>query len=525
MSNNHFQFVLVRKDAGSAQSAVAKFTWLPEGSVVLSPVFSTEGAGKPLGFTGRRSMQAVAEGFKAEKGQTLAGMVSTGSKSCYHLSFGVGKESAFSLAVWQAALIGAFKKARELHTHEAVVTIPRSVVRLLKKSKSGSLYEFGRATASTIARVLYEPEHFKTEAGGFKPSVRVETVSVSGVGLTPVQQNELESGLKHGEILGSAVILSRNTANLPPNICTPTYMAELAESVAAGSDGTISVEVFEGKDCAHFGMNAFLAVARGAKEPPKFIVMTYTPKVAPVSAEVLGLVGKAVTFDAGGLDIKPADGMRDMKYDMCGGASVIAAMQAIAAMGLPVSVKAFIAATENMTGSDAYKPGDVYVGMDGKSYEIDNTDAEGRLTLVDAISYARLKGGVTRIVDYATLTGAVLIALGDAAAGVVTSHQDWCDAYLAAAKASGENVHQFPIYDDYREQNKSDIADLKNTGGRLAGSITAGLFVMSAAGDLPIVHVDIAGTAFRSRATGADPKGGTGFGVLSLVALAEGLAA
>jgi leucyl aminopeptidase len=235
-------------------------------------------------------------------------------------------------------------------------------------------------------------------------------------------------------------------------------------------------------------------------------------------------VGKSITFDAGGVDIKPADGMRDMKYDMCGGADVLAVMRAIAAMGLPVHVKAFMAATENMTGGSAYKPGDVYVSLDGKSYEIDNTDAEGRLTLVDAIAYARIHGGVSKIIDYATLTGAVLIALGDTAAGVVTNNQEWCDTYLAAAKTAGEKVHQFPIYDEYREQNKSDIADLKNTGGRLAGSITAGLFVLSAAGDIPCVHVDIAGTSFRNRPVGADPKGGTGFGVLTLVSLVEELA-
>ena len=512
--------ILVRTAVASAQAALSKFNWLPSGAVFLSPVFADAG-GKVKGLTGKRLTQAQMEGFKAKPGQTLSNMLTGCGSIGFNITFGLGERDSFtqSLWIWQNALIGAFKKARELETNEAVLVIPRSIVRRFKKQEATSLYEFGRVTASTIARVLYQADDYKTAPAETRR--RITNISVAFDGLSVPELNEVEQGLAHGQILGKAVNLSRDTANLPPNFCTPSYLAQLAESVAWGSDGTIAVDVFEAAQCAEFGMNAFLAVSRGSQEPPKFIVMTYTPKETPPSSEVLALVGKGITFDAGGLDLKPADGMRDMKYDMCGGASVIAAMQAIAAMDLPVNVKAFIAATENMTGGAAYKPGDVYIGMDGKSYEIDNTDAEGRLTLVDAISWARLKGNVTRIVDYATLTGAVLIALGDAAAGVVTSNQDWCNTYLQAAKLSGENVHQFPIYEDYREQNTCDIADLKNTGGRLAGSITAGLFVMSAAGDLPIVHVDIAGTAFRNRATGADPKGGTGFGVITLVQLAE----
>lgn len=520
--SNTLNVVLLRKSAATARAALKSFTWLPGGSVFLTPVFAGEG-GKLPGLPKKSLLQAQLEGFKAEPGQTVSSMLSTKTSGACELIFGLGKASAFSLSTWQTALIGTFKKAREMRTNEAVLVVPGSVVRSFKKQKGFSLYELGRVTASVAERVLYRANDFKTAPANTDPYMCI--LSLSFEGLSTPELNQLEQGLEHGQILGQAVNHSRDTANLPPNFCTPTYMAQLAQTVAQDSDGTITVEVFDADQCAEFGMHAFLAVARGSQEPPKFIVMTYTPKVAPKSQEVLALVGKGITFDAGGLDLKPADGMRDMKYDMCGGASVIAAMQAIAAIGVPLRVKAFVAATENMTGGAAYKPSDVYIGMDGKSYEIDNTDAEGRLTLVDAISWARLKGNVTRIVDYATLTGAVLIALGDTAAGVVTNNQEWCDSYLQAARLSGENVHQFPIFDDYREQNKCDIADLKNTGGRLAGSITAGLFVMSAAGDLPIIHVDIAGTAFRSRATGADPKGGTGFGVITLVQLAELLAA
>ncbi|MDZ4833949.1 MAG: aminopeptidase, partial [Candidatus Melainabacteria bacterium] len=302
------------------------------------------------------------------------------------------------------------------------------------------------------------------------------------------------------------------------------YMAELAMQVAAESGGTIITTVLERDECAALGMNAFLAVAKGSKVPPKFIIMDYAPAQCSPNGPVLGLVGKSVTFDSGGLDIKPADGMRDMKYDMCGGADVIAAMRAIARLGLPIRVKAYCAATENMTGDEAYRPGDVYTSIDGRSYEIDNTDAEGRLTLVDAISYARIHGKVTHLVDYATLTGAILVALGDITAGVFSNNQAFADQYLAAAGSMGEDAFQMPTSEKYKALNKSTIADMKNAGGRFAGSITAALFVLSAARDLPAIHVDIAGVSFRGKEVDADPAGGTGWGVRTLVALAANLA-
>jgi leucyl aminopeptidase len=405
------------------------------------------------------------------------------------------------------------------------IEIPEPVA--AHKSFAGTpsnLREIGRVTAETIAMVLYRPNHYKTEAGGFKAEPRISAVKVSCGSLCDADSAELKRGLDEGAYIAASVNLARDTANEPANKMTPSILAELARKVASESGGTITCEVLEDFQCEALGMNAFLAVSKGSAERPKLIVLDYAPVNCKAGGPVLGYVGKSVTFDSGGLDIKPADGMRDMKYDMCGGADVIAAMRAIAHLGLPIRVKAFMAATENMTGPKAYRPGDVYVGLDGKSYEIDNTDAEGRLTLVDAIAYARKHGGVTHIVDYATLTGAVLVTLGDIAAGVFTNNQDWADKYLAAAKAQDERVFQMPLFDEFKELNKSKIADLKNSGGRFGGSSTAALFVLSAAGDTPTVHVDIAGVAFRSRETGMDPAGGTGFGVRTLVQLASDLA-
>ncbi|MGH7192710.1 MAG: leucyl aminopeptidase family protein, partial [Candidatus Saccharimonadales bacterium] len=221
--------------------------------------------------------------------------------------------------------------------------------------------------------------------------------------------------------------------------------------------------------------------------------------------------------------LKPADAMKGMKWDMCGGATVIAAIRAAAALRLPIRIKAYCAATTNRTGSNAYLVDDVVTGLDGKTYEIKNTDAEGRLTLVDAITYARKFGKVSRIVDLATLTGAIVVALGDIYAGGFTNNQKWFDQVKAASESVGERIWQMPADEEYDEYNASDFADISNTGGRWGGAVSAAKFVLSAAGGLPVAHLDIAGTAFRDRAFEADPKGGTGFGVRTLVALLESL--
>lgn len=489
----------------------------PMGKVTLVPMFAAEPQGKTLKLAKGLSLQAELSGFKADAGQTLASP-SAGSTI---VTFGLGSRSKFSIDAWRSALVGGIKQVRGLKTDSIAVSLPTGLVGAKALFGAMSLHEIGFTTAETIARTLYTANHYKTE-GVEAPAIK--NVFVNAAGLDAEQHKELIEGIEAGSYVGACVNIARDTANEPPNVCTPAYMAELAQKVAAESGGTIITTVLEREDCAKLGMNAFLAVAKGSKVPPKFIIMDYAPAQCSPNGPVLALVGKSVTFDSGGLDIKPADGMRDMKYDMCGGADVIAAMRAIARLGLPIRVKAYCAATENMTGSEAYRPGDVYTGLDGRTYEIDNTDAEGRLTLVDAISYARIHGKVTHVVDYATLTGAILVALGDITAGVFSNNQAFASAYLAAADSMGEAAFQMPTGDKYKALNKSSIADMKNSGGRMGGSITAALFVLSAARDLPAVHVDIAGVSFRGKEVDADPAGGTGWGVRTLVALAANMA-
>jgi leucyl aminopeptidase len=262
------------------------------------------------------------------------------------------------------------------------------------------------------------------------------------------------------------------------------------------------------------GMGSLLGVAQGSHQPPKFIVLHYRGN--PGSDRSVGFVGKGITFDTGGISIKPAQGMEEMKGDMSGGASVIAALKAIGALKPRVNVTGLVPATENMPGGGAIKPGDVLRAMNGKTIEVVNTDAEGRLILADGLSYARSLD-LNPIVDIATLTGAIGVALGDQAVGCMTNEQDVANRLIAAAKAAGERVWQLPMYDEYKEQIKSDVADMKNTGGRPAGAITAAMLLREFVDGTPWAHLDMAGVDFYSKDQGAIVKGASGIPVRTLV--------
>lgn len=331
---------------------------------------------------------------------------------------------------------------------------------------------------------------------------------------------ELRKGLERGEILGQAVNFARRLAITPANDMTPTALAREAEK--AGKESGLDVEVFDEPKCRELGMGSFLSVAQGSAQPPKFIIMTY--KGDPGSKDLLALVGKGITFDTGGISIKPAERMEEMKYDMSGGAGVIAAMSAIGKLKPKLNVVGIVPATENMPGGKATKPGDIFSAMNGKTIEVINTDAEGRLILADALCYAN-KLGATKIVDCATLTGACVIALGHAASAAVTNNEDFVQQFLSAAKPSGERYWHMPLYDDYSGQMKSDIADLKNTGGRPAGTLTAAAFLKAFVEDkTPWIHLDIAGTAYLDGESAWQAKGPTGTPVRAFVSLVEQLA-
>ncbi len=342
--------------------------------------------------------------------------------------------------------------------------------------------------------------------------------------LTVVDANEssisaLEQGLNKGRILAEAMILARDMVNEPANYMTPTDMAKAATRIAETYG--LEVSVLERERMQELGMGALLGVAQGSQQPPKFIVLNYK---GSDSAEIdIALVGKAITFDSGGISIKPSAGMEEMKGDMSGGAAVIAAMSAIARLKPRINVLALIPATENLPGGSALKPGDVLTAMSGKTIEIISTDAEGRLALADAIGYAR-KHEAKRIVDVATLTGAMVIALGDICTGAFGNNQELVDKLIAAGTEVGERIWQMPMYEEYKEQNKSDVADIKNTGGRNAGPVTAAQFLAEFAGDTPWVHMDIAGTNMTEKTKNYLVKGATGVPTRTLVSLVLSLA-
>ncbi len=328
------------------------------------------------------------------------------------------------------------------------------------------------------------------------------------------------ASVRRAEIVATAQNFARELINEPGNFLTPTVLAQRAQAMA--SQTGLLCDVLDRGRCEELKMDSFLAVAQGSAEPPAFIVLKHLPAAAP-AAPVLGLVGKGVTFDTGGISIKPAENMDKMKYDMAGGAAMIGAMRAISQLQPHVRVMAFIPATENMPGSRALKPGDIRTAMSGKTIEVLNTDAEGRMILADALHYARTLG-CTHLIDAATLTGAIGVALGQINAGVFTNNSAFQDRVLASARDAGERMWPMPMDDDYMEQIKGTFGDLLNTGGRYGGAITAAMFLRAFVEDTPWVHLDIAGTAWVDDNKPYQSKGASGVAVRTLVNLVMGYA-
>jgi leucyl aminopeptidase len=317
---------------------------------------------------------------------------------------------------------------------------------------------------------------------------------------------------------------ARDLVNSPPNETTPERLAERAQEIASSLEH-VSTEALDPEQIKRLGMGALAAVAQGSDNPARLVVLRYDPPEPARGDVVLGLVGKAITFDTGGISLKPSLHMEDMKGDMAGGAAVIEATGAIAELGLPVRVLTVAAATENMPSGHAYRPGDIITAANGKTIEITNTDAEGRLVLADALWYAR-EQGATHVLDLATLTGAMEVALGDLYAGVFANDEAWRDEILAAAEASGDHIWPFPMHPRYRRYVDSVFADLKNSSDlRQAGAVLAAKFLEEFAGEGPWAHADIAGPAFleRSRGDYLSQRGGTGYGVRLIVELASRL--
>ena len=427
---------------------------------------------------------------------------------------GAGQETAFGPGLARrlgtaAALAGRARRVDRLgfvvRPGQAAPSGDVDVAGFVQSIAEGlTLGEFNGATYQTST----------AQAAADPPALTIVIPDLSDT--SPESPARLEGAAARGRLLGESSNLARGLANEPANTLTPREFSDRASRIAL--DGGASVEVLDEKQIAALGMGLLLGVARGSSEPPRLMVFRHEPPGVK-SGPVLALVGKGITFDTGGISIKPAEGMEKMKDDMAGGAAVACAMRAIARLNAPIRVIGIVPATENMPGGRALKPGDILRSAEGKTVEVINTDAEGRLVLGDALWYARQQGA-THLVDVATLTGGIVVALGKSTSGVFGTPDWWVDHVRRIGDRAGDRMWRMPLFDDYRDQLKSDIADMMNTGGRPASSITAAMFLKEFTGGLPWAHIDIAGTAWADDARPYMPKGPTGVAVRALIELA-----
>ena len=460
----------------------------------------------------RHEAEATLDGFEAKLGQTSVHFAEPrAAVSKQTMLVGLGDTSKLDTASLRKALTASFKAAQQKKAKHLFLSL--NLVN--DETPAVSAFEFGRLVAETATLVNYEINHQKTEAGGYKPTPKFERVDVCISTFNDIQA--LEAGLEAGSAIGEAVNLAKDLVNAPADDMTPQALIKEARAIAQASNGAIEAKVYGPKELERMKAGAFLSVAKGSpkNEPPALITLSYTPQNAKAGTK-LALVGKSITFDSGGLDVKSASNMRDMKGDMAGGAAVLAAIKVIAALKLPIAVQAILPATPNMISSKATKPGAVVTSMSGLTIEIDNTDAEGRLTLADGITFAK-KNGATHVVDIATLTGAVFYALGPDRAGIFGNTSSLTELVKDAGQSVGEKSWELPCFGEFTKANHSDMADLKNSGGAFgAGASTAASFVLTFAEKTPAVHMDIAGVSMKSMKA-------TGYGVRTLVEIARRL--
>jgi len=368
------------------------------------------------------------------------------------------------------------------------------------------------AMTEGIALALYSFDKYKETK---EPASKIEEVTI----LINSDSLRFQSVVEKANILVEAVNFARDIGNLPPNDCPPAHLASIAVSLA--QDYGIKARIMDRYELENMGMGGIVAVGKGSNNPPKLIVLEYTGAYDAQQKPYL-LVGKAVTFDTGGISIKPSEKMDEMKFDKCGGCTVLAIIRAIASMKLAVNVVGIVPSVENMPSATSYRPGDIIRMYNGKSVEVLNTDAEGRMILADAIAYGIATYGPKAVIDLATLTGAAIIALGANVAALIGNNKQLIDRLRKLSDKMGEKMWELPLYDEYHEQIRSHYADIKNIGGRPGGAITAAAFLSNFVNDVPWVHIDIAGTAWTQEGThekSYNHRGATGFGVRTLVKL------
>lgn len=474
------------------------------------------------------NQHVLEDGFKGKAGQFLT-LPTFGNVEARRICLlGLGERKEFSTAKVRKAsavlvrrlpgesfsgnLSIYFRHAQETARKTSTSTTVKRQVRAAKTAGGTDTVldaEIAQAVVEGLHLASYSFKKYKSSKNGdSKKEKAPQSLAFSGLTLSA---RALSDACVKGEAIAESTNFARRLIAEPPCFMTPSRLAEEAKAVA--KEFGLTVKVFDSKEIEKMAMGSFLGVARGAKEPPKFIVLSYD---APKSKRKVAIVGKGITFDSGGLSLKPAQSMEHMKYDMSGAAAVIATMRVVGKFKPNFSVIAVVAATENMPGDNALHPGDVITAMNGKTIEVNNTDAEGRLILADALHYA-VKQGAEELIDIATLTGAVVTALGRVAAGIMGSDQTLVNNLIDSGARAGEKLWQLPLYEEYNESLKSDIADLKNAGARgEAGTASAAMFLKEFTSGLAWAHLDIAGPGWLDRDREECNKGGTGFGVRTL---------
>jgi leucyl aminopeptidase len=419
----------------------------------------------------------------------------TGTSTQRILIAGIGKKEEFTNDTIRFVSGKIAQKAKELKLKEFTIIAPPSSI--IEPILSVSQIVEGCKMS------LYKFEKYKSKKENIIPDL---TILIS-------KSKKISNAIKTADIISEGVIYTKSIANLPPNECTPTTLANLAKSIAKKNN--MKCNVISKIDLKKRGFGGITAVGQGSKNEPKLIILEHNR--GPKNEKPIVLAGKAVTFDTGGISLKPGEKMDEMKFDKCGGCTVIGIMKAVSELKLPINLVGIIPSVENMPGGEAYRPGDIIKLYNGKTAEILNTDAEGRIILADALSYGEKQYSPKVIIDFATLTGACIIALGTNIAGMISNNEKLIGKIIESSKRTTEEIWNLPLNDDYMDMIKSDVADMKNVGvGRAAGTITAAAFLRNAIEKKPWIHIDIAGVAWTQIATKEkpyNPKGATGFGV------------
>jgi len=488
-------FYITQRSAAEGEDAVLAL-FLHEGGAMPPAAAAVDGA---VGGLVSRVMKSGEFSGRAKETRLLHNAAAKGPRRV--LLVGLGKESGFEVEGFRRASGAAALAARDAKAGEMTAVLPASTA----------------ATAEVLAAAFVEGTalacyRYLSHKTGEDAEDRHPLSKVTILAANPDERAALDRGVAFGRVLADAGVYARDVGNTPGNEGTPTFLAARAKEIAAESG--MKLTVFDRADMVREGMGGILSVAQGTEEPPKFIILEHNADRTDLPAYCL--VGKGVTFDSGGISIKPGADMHEMKFDKCGAVAVLATMRAVGRLKLPLRIVGICPATENLPSGRAYKPGDVVKSLGGRTIEILNTDAEGRMLLVDGITWAK-RMNPKCIVDLATLTGACVVALGDACSGLFSTDDSLAGALQCAGGSSGERLWRMPVYSDYTDQIRSDVADFKNTGGRSAGACTAAALLMAHAEGTPWAHLDIAGTAWGSKERDYIRKGATGVGPRTLV--------